>query len=64
LGVNFGAGWPTIIAIHLATGSATITLIGTSLSLVLAGVVVRTVAGLASITNEGVTIAEPKAISG
>jgi hypothetical protein len=63
LGVNFGAGWPTIIAIHLATGSAAITLVGTLLSLVLAGVVVRTVAGLASSTNESAGVSEPKVAS-
>ena len=44
LGANFGAGWPTIIAIHLARPSAPITLVGTLLSVLLGVLVVRAAA--------------------
>ena len=46
LGANFGAGWPTIIAIHLATPSTIVTLVGTLVSVVFAVLVIRAAAGL------------------
>lgn len=46
LGINFGAGWPTIIAIHLAENRSVITVIGTVISLGLAAIVIRAVASV------------------
>jgi hypothetical protein len=48
LGVNFGAGWPTIVAIHLAAPSTAITLAGTVLSTALALILIRAGARLAA----------------
>ncbi|WP_051342573.1 hypothetical protein [Pseudonocardia spinosispora] len=45
LGGNFGAGWPVIIAIHLAEPNTAITAGATVLSIVLAGLLVRGAAG-------------------
>jgi hypothetical protein len=50
LGVNFGAGWPTIIAIHLRTTSTPLTVTANLLSTVLALVVIRAAAGLVPAT--------------
>jgi hypothetical protein len=44
LGANLGAGWPTIIAIHLARPSAPITVAGNLLSLALAALVIHAAA--------------------
>jgi hypothetical protein len=46
LGVNLGAGWPTIIAIHLATPSRAVTLAGTLMSVLLALIVIGVAAKL------------------
>jgi len=56
LGVNFGAGWPVIIAIHLAQPSAALTLAGTLLAMVLALVVV---AGAARAATDAAPAAAP-----
>lgn len=53
LGVNFGAGWPTIIAIHLSTPTTPLTLTGTVLSLVLCAAIVR------AMTAVGLTLGAP-----
>jgi hypothetical protein len=47
LGVNFGAGWPTIIAIHLESGSSVLTVLGTALSIVFCAIIIRAMAGVA-----------------
>lgn len=44
LGINFGAGWPVIIAIHLETPNTLLTVAATLLSIVLAGLVIRAAA--------------------
>jgi hypothetical protein len=46
LGANFGAGWPTIIAIHLAAPTAPTVVMGTLLSTLLALLLIRAAAGL------------------
>jgi hypothetical protein len=46
LGANFGAGWPTIIAIHLDTPATPIVVAGTLLSMVLAAVAIRAAAAV------------------
>jgi hypothetical protein len=46
LGVNLGAGWPTIIAIHLATPFRAVTLAGTLMSVLLALIVIGVAAKL------------------
>lgn len=41
LGTNFGAGWPTIISIHLEAPSTALTVVASGLSIALAAVVIR-----------------------
>jgi hypothetical protein len=53
LGINFGAGWPTIVAIHLATPAMVVTAVGTLLSIGLALVVIHTAVRLGA-TGESV----------
>jgi hypothetical protein len=46
LGINFGAGWPIIIAIHLATPSTLLTVVATLVSIALAALVIRAAAAV------------------
>jgi hypothetical protein len=46
LGVNFGAGWPTIISIHLDTISAPLTVVAALVSIALAALVIRAAAAV------------------
>jgi hypothetical protein len=53
LGANFGAGWPTIIAIHLAAPSTLLTILGTVLSVILAALLIRAAATALPATAPG-----------
>jgi hypothetical protein len=46
LGANFGAGWPTIIAIHLAAPTIPAVVLGTVLSTILALLLIRAASAL------------------
>jgi hypothetical protein len=62
LGANFGAGWPTIIAIHLDTPSAPIIFAGTLLSIVLSVLIIGAAAKVrptASFASESVASTRP-----
>lgn len=53
LGGNFGAGWPTIIAIHLDNPSKPLIVAGTLVSMGLAAVVIRAAAKVAPVLTPG-----------
>lgn len=61
LGINFGAGWPTIIAIHLAAPHMAVTLAATLLSAALALSVVHAVARVHSHRRAGHRATERRA---
>ncbi|MGH3892903.1 MAG: hypothetical protein ACRDTW_15205 [Rhodococcus qingshengii] len=56
-GVNFGAGWPMIVALHLENTSATIVAVGTAFSILLALCVIR---GAAYVATEHAQLPAPQ----